>query len=287
MAICSGLPCRLRGWTLGAMLAFVGLVPDSSALAQGFDTTRHDLTLEEQEERYAFVFGNSFFILLHEFGHALINEFSIPVLGREEDAVDNLATVLLVPDEPDPEIDQILIDAIDGWFMSDDYYADQGEELAVWGEHALDAQRAYQITCLVYGSDPEGFSDLADSTDLPDYRRDSCIDTWDQTERSWMRVLEPHIRGTGDPKPKVNVFYGPAQSDSEEEMRQILQETKMLETFASDLMAEFKLPRTLTVAAEACGEENAYWIPSEGRIVLCYELMTFYDDMIYWDIKDR
>ena len=34
--------------------------------------------------------------LLHELGHALIDMHQIPVLGREEDAVDGLATLLLI-----------------------------------------------------------------------------------------------------------------------------------------------------------------------------------------------
>ena len=35
------------------------------------------------------------FILVHEFGHALIHAFELPVLGREEDAADAVATVFL------------------------------------------------------------------------------------------------------------------------------------------------------------------------------------------------
>ena len=35
------------------------------------------------------------FILVHEFGHAFIHAFDLPVLGREEDAADAVATVFL------------------------------------------------------------------------------------------------------------------------------------------------------------------------------------------------
>src|ERR1700739_1568085 len=40
-----------------------------------------------------FVSGNILFALLHEIGHAHIQEMGLPVLGREEDAADTFATV--------------------------------------------------------------------------------------------------------------------------------------------------------------------------------------------------
>jgi hypothetical protein len=44
------------------------------------------------EERDEFILGNVVFVLFHEFGHALVSELELPVLGREEDAVDRFAT---------------------------------------------------------------------------------------------------------------------------------------------------------------------------------------------------
>jgi len=38
--------------------------------------------------------GNVLFVLGHETAHALISEFAIPVLGREEDAADALACAI-------------------------------------------------------------------------------------------------------------------------------------------------------------------------------------------------
>ena len=35
-----------------------------------------------------FVLGNSVFVLLHEFGHVVIRDFNIPILGLEETAAD-------------------------------------------------------------------------------------------------------------------------------------------------------------------------------------------------------
>jgi hypothetical protein len=52
---------------------------------------------EQQQERVVeFVVGNALFTLGHELGHAVVSEFNLPVLGREEDAVDAFATFALL-----------------------------------------------------------------------------------------------------------------------------------------------------------------------------------------------
>ena len=40
--------------------------------------------------------GNYVFILFHEIGHALIHELNLPVVGVEEDAVDEFAAIALI-----------------------------------------------------------------------------------------------------------------------------------------------------------------------------------------------
>ena len=44
-------------------------------------------------EQLRFVTTNSEFTLLHEMGHLLIHELQLPVLGREEDAADQLGFI--------------------------------------------------------------------------------------------------------------------------------------------------------------------------------------------------
>ena len=51
-------------------------------------------TPEQIRDGVEFAIGNVLFVLLHETGHALISDLEIPVLGREEDAADQLATVM-------------------------------------------------------------------------------------------------------------------------------------------------------------------------------------------------
>ncbi|MEE8525119.1 MAG: DUF4344 domain-containing metallopeptidase [Thermoanaerobaculia bacterium] len=48
------------------------------------------------EEIDEMVLGSGIFFLIHELGHALVHQLELPIAGREEDAVDGLATVILV-----------------------------------------------------------------------------------------------------------------------------------------------------------------------------------------------
>src|SRR5215208_5309127 len=63
----------------GQMLAM------SNAAVAALDPQQRDQLIE-------FVIGNTLFTLAHELGHAVISEFQLPVLGREEDAADAFAT---------------------------------------------------------------------------------------------------------------------------------------------------------------------------------------------------
>lgn len=128
--------------------------------------------------------------LLHEAGHAYIADQNIPILGKEEDAVDNFATILLL--NYIDEGDETAISAADMFaFESEDrpeYY--QMTDYA--GEHSFDLQRYFATLCLVYGSDPEKHDSLLDEIEI-DYleeRKEYCLFNFEQTNESWHRYLE-------------------------------------------------------------------------------------------------
>ena len=135
-----------------------------SSVAQNSETEPND---EDVEEALDFVIGNAISILFHETGHMLISAYQLPVLGREEDAVDNLATILLM-DWDDEEADQALIDSADAWFFSNVASDGQQTNTAIYGEHGLDEQRAFQIVCLMVGGNRKRFGDFANEVELPE-----------------------------------------------------------------------------------------------------------------------
>ncbi|MEZ8781683.1 DUF4344 domain-containing metallopeptidase [Vibrio splendidus] len=128
--------------------------------------------------------------LLHEAGHAYIEDQKIAILGKEEDAVDNLATILLlnyVEHGGDAAISAADMFA----FESEDRpeYYDLGEYI---DEHSFDLQRYFSTLCLVYGSDPEAYKNLLDEVEN-DYlkdRKEFCVEHFDVINDNWHQYLK-------------------------------------------------------------------------------------------------
>lgn len=129
-----------------------------------------------------------FFTFFHELGHALVDQYQLPVVGREEDAVDAFAAVLMLQAEEENAViagmEQFDLDAV--------YEAEQ-EELPFWDEHSLSEQRVYNVSCLIYGSDPEGYADFIESGWLPEERADGCEAEYEQAAYSWDTLLAPYL----------------------------------------------------------------------------------------------
>jgi hypothetical protein len=80
------------------------------------------------------------FIFLHELGHALIDQFDLPILGGEEDAADALATVLLIEGGA-PSRAAVLA----GVNFFDLYRSGLANNWA--DEHAVGPQRMFNLVC--------------------------------------------------------------------------------------------------------------------------------------------
>jgi hypothetical protein len=130
------------------------------------------------------------FVLMHEVGHALVDLLDLPVLGREEDAADGFAAYAAVEYAEDGE----LAIAASDLFAAFDAEDPEFEEADFFDSHALDLQRFYAISCLVYGADPDAYAGVVEGLDFDDERLDECPVEWDQVARSWEQVLEPHLR---------------------------------------------------------------------------------------------
>jgi hypothetical protein len=130
-------------------------------------------------------------VTLHEAGHALVDVLELPVTGREEDAVDQLSAWMLI--EAD-DADSVLGAAATYYVeqeADDDDYAD---------EHSLNKQRYFNLVCWAYGSDPENRPELISDWLLPEARAEDCADEYAQLDRSWSRLLAPHLREGGVPE---------------------------------------------------------------------------------------
>jgi hypothetical protein len=137
------------------------------------------------------------FIFAHEFGHALIHNFELPVLGREEDAADGIATVLLLKA---PDGATYAADAAEFW---DAFSGRQTPpKLAEYADnHSFDRQRAFNILCWVGGSNEAILQALAENEIVPEERLASCPAEWQLLERSAEQVLQPHLKNGVDLTP--------------------------------------------------------------------------------------
>lgn len=128
------------------------------------------------------------FALYHEVGHALIDVYDLPVLGREEDAADHLAVLMALS----LDLGDIAVVAADALGL----FAEVGEkdESAFWGEHSLNEQRMYTTLCLIYGSDPQRYAHLVVERDLPDDYEKRCVADLEEKRRSWTAVLRPYLK---------------------------------------------------------------------------------------------
>ena len=132
------------------------------------------------------------FIFIHEWGHALIDAYDLPVLGKEEDAADALATVFLTR-----FVDGGAEYAFDAAKFFDALSARQRKlaEDDYWDEHSLDKQRAYSIVCWIAGASTDDYKVIEQAGILGTDRLRSCPAEYDQRVKSWLTLLRPHVRG--------------------------------------------------------------------------------------------
>jgi hypothetical protein len=126
----------------------------------------------------------------HELGHGLVDAWKIPITGREEDAVDQLSTLVLINRSPRGE--QMALDGA----LSFKLYANlgKGQKKIFWDEHSLDEQRFYDTICLIYGHDPEKYGYLVEDGSLPEERAEICVEDYAKVRNAWTKLLAPYVK---------------------------------------------------------------------------------------------
>lgn len=141
--------------------------------------------LDVSEEDYRYAVGSAWlFVFIHELGHALIDAYQLPVIGREEDAADDIATLVMI----DAGAGDAAVNAALFWIL-----ADQGQysQAQFADEHSLNPQRFYAILCTVHGSDTEEYAFLVEEGILSPERAARCEYEYGRKVRSFSTLLEP------------------------------------------------------------------------------------------------
>jgi hypothetical protein len=144
---------------------------------------------KKQDEGDAAVGDATVFVFFHELGHALIDVYDLPVTGKEEDAVDQLSTIIVADGSPEGAAA-----AFNGALAFAITAPDDLDESAFWGVHSMNQQRFYNIICLLYGQDPKAHKDLVNDEVLPKDRAASCPSEFARAEKAWDKILAPFLK---------------------------------------------------------------------------------------------
>jgi hypothetical protein len=128
----------------------------------------------------------------HELGHAVFDILEVPVLGREEDAADEFATLIMVQFGP-----EVARTAIKGTLSEWDLQAQidaMGGRYPYYDEHSTNLQRLGTYLCIAYGS-PEraAFQDIMDLGVIPRARLETCESQYRQAADAFVATIMPSI----------------------------------------------------------------------------------------------
>lgn len=229
-------------------------------------------TIPQDPEAARFIASTFIATFYHEYGHALVDVLALPVLGREEDAVDSLSNILLHYLHEGDETLNIVWDNALAWGLMDALEYTNDMEFDFSGVHSLTPQRYEQFLCQQVGADPENRLELAEAAEFDDDRISECTAQFQEIDYSWSKVLEgaePNARSKG---------LRLVDTDPDTFLAQVLQVEIDL------LNAVIGLSVWVDVAVEECGEFNAFYSPDMTRIIMCQE---WAEGMLsLWDNQD-
>lgn len=152
----------------------------------------------KDDEMIGFALRTNTFLLYHEIAHALIDAYRLPIVSNEETAADNLAVILALEYRKDGL--HVVMNSAELFDLMEKDKPKKYEESDYWDEHALDAQRFYNILCLAYGKYPKEVKAQLNDMDNKNLlkfikeRGDYCIDDYQRQLDSWSTLLESHLK---------------------------------------------------------------------------------------------
>ena len=129
-------------------------------------------------------------IFLHESAHALFDQLHIPILGRQEEAADVLASVMILHMRSRSARETVMGIA--------SMYAQEAKEEKIHKKkladvHLLAEQRYYNWLCLAYGAKPRLFSELVRDSYLTPERAESCQDEYRSASYAVAKLMGPYL----------------------------------------------------------------------------------------------
>jgi hypothetical protein len=110
----------------------------------------------------------------------------------------------------------------------------------------------------------------------------------DQTSIPRPKLEGQPLKGFGSIAPTgFRVVYTPSQNQVHEGLHQVLEQGRVFETLTEALNKLIRLPSQVDVQLVECGTINAFYDPNEKRVIVCYELMTYFAQIFQPTMPDE
>jgi len=138
------------------------------------------------------VIGPLFEVSLHEVAHALFDMLELPVLGREEDAADQVAAYIMLQ-FGEVEARRLVVGTAYA-YKTDEKRTGLCRPVEDYAsEHSTPAQRGFNLLCIAYGADTKLFADIVSKGYLPKVRAEFCEEEYEQVQDAFEILIRPHI----------------------------------------------------------------------------------------------
>jgi hypothetical protein len=130
-------------------------------------------------------------LVLHESAHAVFDILQVPIWGREEDAADKVAALLMLNFGTDVAWKTLVGTA---WFLSQVGATGIGTDF--YYIRSIEGQRFFNFLCIAYGSDPTTFAFLVRNNNLPKDRAQGCVGAggeYDKLLFAFNKAIMPYV----------------------------------------------------------------------------------------------
>ncbi len=164
---------------------------EDSTISICYEFLEHTIAMQDEAKisKREKLLNATAFTFLHEMGHAIVDRLKIPITGKEENAVDELAMIVLMSDTSDVTY----YAAIEGAMQ---FYSDALDEdlknFPYYDTHAPSIERYYDMLAIIVGAYPTLEKDFVgenDETKLHPDRAESAEADYERKLFNWKTLL--------------------------------------------------------------------------------------------------
>lgn len=268
--------------------------PDTNDDNTGPRTDNGPMT-PEQTIRMQMLLGTTLGVLFHELGHALIGETKLPATGPEEDVADGFSAFVMSAVANETE-DPSIADAMTGmvrysallWYYVSKAKKQAGYDHPWQDEHAPDIRRFRNVFCIIYGSNPARYEDMATRFELTIETRERCKHDFKKRYAAWESLLatvtrkmpgdETGMHPADAPGGRILLKIQVPQSPLAQELHHLINGPQaMLPQLTKFLEQAIVWPNDLKIEFRHCpGNPNAWYDPGNNAVTFCYEVTEFF-----------